>query len=671
VYQRRFPISAKLTVATLLPLGIAIVCCWLVGVSVLANRVVNQAQAKVRTDLNAAQALYQAELNHIRDVVRFAAVIPVTVEAFAKTDRDALQQQLSPLRHTEQFDIFTAIDAKGTVLTRAANARSFGDDRSRDALISRALKGDVVSSTIVLSPEAMRLEGPELAQKAAIKLVPTPFAQPRADTSEQAGMFLMTAAPVKDEQGNILGALLGGVLLNNNSTLVDRIKAILYEGAPEESQSLGTATVFLGDVRIATNVLMEGGVRAIGTRMAADVFNTVLLKRERHVGRAFVVKEWHFAAYEPLLSLEGVPIGALYVGLREEPYSSLKINIGVLFSIVLLIGGAMGTLSSQTLSQRLARPIKDLEALVRRVAAGERGLTSPVTTRDEVGDLAEGFNQMSAALAHQDLEIRELTRGLEQKVKERTAELAEKNRQLEKAREDLVHAEKLAAVGELAAGVAHEINNPMAIIRGNAELLQMAIPPGHDSRDEIDAIAQQVLRVERIVANLLRFARSEHLQLDDLVMSSLLDEILATIGYQVSMEAIRIERDFPQDAPLIRGDRELLRQVFTNLILNAVQAMPAGGTLMLGIASNPEEPASCRITVSDTGGGILPEHRSQLFNPFFTTKPTGTGLGLSVSYGIIKDHGGSIQVTSTPGTGATFIVQLPCAGHSGNESSPA
>jgi len=658
VPNRRFPISAKLTVATLVPLAVAIVCCWLVGVSVLTNRVLNQAQEKVRTDLNAAQALYQAELNHIRDVVRFTVVIPVTVKAFARNDRATLDSQLSALRQTEQFDIFTAIDARGAVLTRAANPGAFGDDRSRDTLIARALKGETVSGTIVISPEAMHREGQELARKANIQLVPTPHARPRNDTSEQAGMFLMTAAPVKDDRGNILGVLLGGVLLNHNNTLVDRVKAILYEGGTAKLTDIGTATIFLGDVRIATNVVKEDGSRAIGTRMAADVFNTVLLKRERHMGRAFVVKEWHFAGYEPLFSLDGVPIGALYVGLREAPYSSLKMSIGVLFSIVLLIGGAMGSVLSQILSRRLARPIKELEALVRRVAAGERGLTSQVATRDEVGDLAEGFNQMSAALARQEQKIGDLTRGLEQKVSERTAELAEKNRQLEKAREDLVRAEKLAAVGELAAGVAHEINNPMAIIRGNAELLQMALPPEHWNRDEVDAIAQQVLRVERIVANLLRFARRERLQVGAVDIPALLDEILATIGHQVPLDTIEIQRDFAAGLPLLPGDPELLRQVFTNLILNAVQAMPTGGSLALAVRSIPAD-GCCLITVSDTGSGIAPEHRSQLFNPFFTTKPTGTGLGLSVSYGIIKDHGGTIQVTSTPGSGATFTVQLP------------
>ncbi len=658
--QRRFPISAKLTVATLVPLAIAIVCCWLVGVTVLASRMTTQAQEKVRTDLNAAQALFQSELNHIRDVVRFTAVIPTMVAAFAQSDRTLLDGQLSPLRQSEQFDIFTAIDAKGTVLARSTNPLSFGDDYARDALISRALKGEVATGTVILSSVAMQREGTPLVERAAIKLLQTPHARPRHDAVEQAGMFLLTAAPVKDGRGNLLGVLLGGILLNNNNALVDRIKETLFEGQSAVDEDRGSATIFLGDVRIATNVQDNDGNRAIGTRMADDVYDRVLLKRERLIGRAFVVKDWNFAGYEPILSQQGVPIGALYVGLREKPFTSLKLNIGILFSVILLFGAAMGTISSQILSQRLAKPIKELEALVRQVAAGKRGLTSPITTRDEIGDLATEFNQMSAALARQDQEIGELTRGLEQKVAERTTELAEKNQQLEKTREELVRAEKLAAVGELAAGVAHEINNPMAIIRGNAELLQMAFPQGHENLEEIDAIATQVQRVERIVANLLRFARRERLQITLVRPATILDEILTTIVHQEPLEAITVARTFPLDLPLIPGDAELLRQVFTNLILNAIQAMPDGGTLTLACRAVPEQ-GQCRISVSDTGNGILPEHRSQLFNPFFTTKPTGTGLGLSVSYGIVNDHGGNIQVESIPGAGATFVVLLPLA----------
>ena len=188
----------------------------------------------------------------------------------------------------------------------------------------------------------------------------------------------------------------------------------------------------------------------------------------------------------------------------------------------------------------------------------------------------------------------------------------------------------------------------------------MAIPPDGSNREEADTIAQQVGRVERIVASLLKFARRERKYLGKTDVHRLLDEIVAQVGHQAPLAGITVRKEYAPDLPPISGDTEQLRQVFTNLILNAVQAMPAGG----GLALTTEEDVPMEtgvVTVSDTGVGIEPENLEQIFNPFYTTKATGTGLGLSVSYGIVKDHGGKIEVTSDPGGGSSFRVSLPQA----------
>jgi two-component system, NtrC family, sensor kinase len=145
---------------------------------------------------------------------------------------------------------------------------------------------------------------------------------------ERAGMMLISAAPVRDDAGNIIGALCGGVLLNNNNTLVDRIKSIVYEGAQADGKDVGSATIFLGDLRIATNVLTSAGTRAIGTRLSEEVYNRVILRKGKWLGQAFVVNDWYFTAYEPILSLEGIPIGALYVGMMEKPHTTIQIQPG-------------------------------------------------------------------------------------------------------------------------------------------------------------------------------------------------------------------------------------------------------------------------------------------------------------------------------------------------------
>ncbi|ACM19990.1 sensor histidine kinase, HAMP domain-containing [Geotalea daltonii FRC-32] len=658
--QKRFSIKRKLSIAILIPIAVAILICWLAGVFILNTRVVRQAQEKVRNDLNAAREVYLHEVGHIRDVVRFTASAPYTAAAL-HGNREVLAGILAPLRQTEQLDLFMALDAQGRVLYRANNPAASSDDKSRNPVITRALKGEIIAGTWIVSAEAMAMEGNQLAEQATIPILSTPHARPTTETMERAGMMLIAAAPVRDGAGRIIGALCGGVLLNKNNSLVDKIKSIVYEGVKADGKDVGSATIFLGDLRIATNVLTSGGSRAIGTRLSEEVYNRVILHKEKWIDRAFVVNDWYFTAYEPILSVDGVPLGSLYVGMLEKPYTAIKFRLGLLFSGVLLVGAVIGIAVAGWLAARLAKPVKELENAARRVAAGERDVQCLISSRDELGDLAEEFNQMNRALMQREDDIRELNRGLENKVRERTAELEEKNRLLVKAREELVRAEKLAAIGELAAGVAHEINNPMAIIRGNTELLQMSVPEGADNRDEVDTIYQQVGRVERIVGNLLRFARQEKKQLGHVRVNELMEEILAQIVHQVPLSHIRIIKEYEPGLPILEGDSEQIRQVLTNLVLNAIQAMDKGGILTVRTQLDRQREQT-EIMIADTGTGIEADNLQQIFNPFFTTKANGTGLGLSVSYGIVNDHGGTIRVESKAGKGSTFKVSLPIKG---------
>jgi len=383
----------------------------------------------------------------------------------------------------------------------------------------------------------------------------------------------------------------------------------------------------------------------------------VLLEKKKWIARAFVVNDWYFTAYEPILGLNGDAVGSLYVGMLEKPYSQMQKNINSILYLVLLVTSLLGIAFSSFIGTLLARPIRELESLAHRVALGERDLQMEVPAADEVGDLARAFNQMTRALSRQEAEINLLHRGLELKVQERTAELSEKNRQLLETQAELARAEKLADLGIMAAGVAHEINTPLAIIRGNTEVLEMCLPPDHGNREEVEIISRQTERMAKIVGNLLAFARQKSLDRRQVEVHAVLDDILAQIGHQVSLERVQVERDYDPDLGAIKGDADQLRQVFSNLILNATQAMPHGGTLTLATRSLGPG-AGCSVEVADTGTGIAPEHLEKIFTPFFTTKDSGTGLGLSVSYGIVKDHGGDIQVTSSP-LGTRFRIILP------------
>ena len=654
---RRFPIRAKLTFGALAPLFVAFFLCSLTGLYLINEKIANQAQEKVRTDLNSAREVYRNELDRIGELVDLTAASPFAVAAFGTGDRAVIAQLLASLQTKKHLDILTAVDAYGQVIYRAHNPQLSGDHPTNSVFLSRALSGVAVTGSAVLSEHQLAAENPLLAQRASISLVTTPHSRPRASTAERSGMVMVSAAPVRNAAGKIIGALYGAVLLNNNNSLVDRIKEIVYEGVKFNGTDVGSATLFLGDTRIATNVLASSGARAIGTRLSEEVYQRVLLEKKKWIARAFVVNDWYFTAYEPILDLRGEAIGSLYVGMLEKPYTQMQKDINATLFAVLLVTSLIGIGVSWFIGTLLARPIRELEKLAHRVALGERDLQMELQPTDEVGDLANAFNQMTRALTRQEAEIGLLHRGLELKVQERTAELSDKNSQLLQTQADLARAEKLADLGIVAAGVAHEINTPLAIIRGNTEVLEMCLPPGHANREEVEIISQQTERMAKIVGNLLTFARQKSLDRRQVVIHEILDDILSQIGHHAAMSEVIVRRAYASDLASFRGDADQLRQVFSNLILNATQAMPKGGTLTL-TTSALGPGGGCAVEIADTGRGILPEHLEKIFTPFFTTKDNGSGLGLSVSYGIVKDHGGDIQVESSP-NGTRFRIAIP------------
>ncbi|WP_136525625.1 cache domain-containing protein [Geomonas ferrireducens] len=653
----RFPIRAKLTVGSVAPLFVAFFICSLAGLYIINDKIASQAQEKVRTDLNSAREIYRNELERIRELMDLTATNPYNSSSIVAGE-ESIRQLLRTRLQNKHLDILTAVDATGKVLYRAHSPQLRGD-RQSTYFVEQALKGVAVTGTSVLTPEQLSQEGIALVNRATIPLISTPHARPRADKSERSGMVMVSAFPLKNRDGKVIGALYGGILLNNNNALVDKIKDIVYEGVKFRGTDVGSATIFLGDARIATNVRTTDGARAIGTRVSQEVYQRVIVEKKKWIRRAFVVNDWYFTAYEPILDLQGKAVGSLYVGMLEKPYTHMQKSVNSILYLVLFVTSLIGIAVSGFIGTLLARPIKELEKLAHRVARGERDLQIEVHSTDEVGDLAEAFNLMTRALGRQEAEIGLLHRALELKIEERTAQLSDKTRLLAQTQADLARAEKLADLGIVAAGVAHEINTPLAIIRGNTEVLEMCLPTEHPNREEVEIISQQTERMAKIVGNLLTFARQKSLNQRQFMVHEVLDDIVSQIRHQVPMDAISVKWEYDLNLGPVTGDTDQLRQVFSNIILNAVQAMlPAGGTLRL--TTRPHGPGNgCIIQICDTGKGIDAEHLEKIFTPFFTTKDSGTGLGLSVSYGIVKDHGGDIRVSSTPGMGTCFEIELP------------
>ena len=256
---------------------------------------------------------------------------------------------------------------------------------------------------------------------------------------------------------------------------------------------------------------------------------------------------------------------------------------------------------------------------------------------------------------------------LEQKVEERTRELTEANRKLEQslddlraAQEQLIQAEKLSALGELIAGVAHELNSPLSTIALSSELaMSIAVAPEGRLRTQLERIGEATVHCQQIVKSLVSFARKQKPEPAYIDVNALCDKALELVVGQLKVSNIRLEKRFDERVPRTMADPHQLQQVFVNLATNAYQAMASGSGRGKLLVETQAGDGVIHVRFHDDGPGISPERQRKIFDPFFTTKPEGTGLGLSISYGIIKAHGGEISVRSAPGEGTTFLVDVP------------
>ncbi|MFQ6024725.1 MAG: sensor histidine kinase, partial [Acidiferrobacterales bacterium] len=314
------------------------------------------------------------------------------------------------------------------------------------------------------------------------------------------------------------------------------------------------------------------------------------------------------------------------------------------------------------------QPIERMTAVVRATHAGLDQRIGNVDSRDEVGELARQFDAMLELLKQRNREIQYAADQLEQKVDERTRELEKKNIDLEhtvsllqQARQQLVITEKLAALGQMAAGIAHEINNPTTVILGNLDLLASELGGAANAvQEEIDLIVQQVDRIRYIVDSLLQFAKpsptNDELDLQEVDINRAVEDTLPLVRHTMEKASIDVHSKFSASRTVCIRRYEL-QEVLINLLLNAARATPTGGTVE--VTTKDWDQRGVVISVRDNGVGIAPDKLSRVFDPFFTTdKRHGTGLGLSVSYGLIRRYGGEITVKSELGSGTVFHVWL-------------
>jgi len=356
----------KIFTKTKLPLIFLAIAC-LIGVStslivnyLITNQIISEAQDRVKEDLNTAKYVYNSKIREIDRTVQWISTRHILKKALREKNVSSIREEIKGLMIEEGFDLMTLVDREGRVIYRFHNPQRSGDSLFNDPFIKSSLKKNGISGTQVLSSEELFKEGEELAQKAFIRMIPVPKEKPTTKIEEGSGMILKSAHPVMDYNGEVLGALSGGVLINRNYEIVDLIKNIVFKDAKYKGKEIGTATIFLGDLRISTNVLDREGNRAIGTRAMDEVQQQVLGKGIPWIHRAFVVDDWYITAYEPIRDIHGNIVGMLYVGMLESKYAIMKERLVLLFFFFSMSGMLVALAISFILSYRmLKKKIKD------------------------------------------------------------------------------------------------------------------------------------------------------------------------------------------------------------------------------------------------------------------------------------------------------------------------
>ncbi len=614
------------------------------GLRIIQNRVVGEAQQQVRLDMGSARAIFDNKLHDVETILDLVAIKKAVVDAASDKlwASDDLQQRLGVIQRSFGLDFITVVSPEGQVVLRTAPPHHVGDYRLQDPAVARALKGEPVFGVRVLSHNELLREGDGLAEKAFLALEKTPRARPSPKTTEDRGMVMMGAVPIfKGPQ--LLGVLYGGVLLNRNQELVDRITEVVYKNETYKGSPMGTATLFLDDCRISTTVRLPNGNRAIGTRASKEVADRVLDNGEPWINPAYVVKDRYLTAYEPVRDLDGKVVGMLYVGRLEQPFADLGRQVMRQYAGLLVFGLAAALILAFFVAGRLARPIHQLVEESNRIHQGERHV--PVAERSscrEIEDLVVAFNEMAAA--REDREIK----------------LGEANEKLRALNESYM---------DMLGFVSHELKSPVASIMNYAFLLKQRkigdlSPAQEKAVNNIEGNSKRIVEMVRHYLNLSRIENGELRPVTTRVsvVADVVRPLLESTEADLQARHMRVENRIPEST-LLRADLNMTREVFENLITNGVKYGRDGGLLSLDAQAVD---GVVRFAVRNEGVGIPPDKYAAVFQKFTrieddqqTRRQKGTGLGLFITKHIVEAHGGRIEIESVPQQWVEFRFTLP------------
>jgi len=627
-------------------LGIIVIFVMLaLSIGALSIRYVNinticEAKNRVRIYTRAAWEIHNREIAQIESALEVLAHSSSVEEALQHAgDEQQLfeaRETLERIRHEQEMDVLNLLAPDGTVILRTRYPYAAGDNLASDPIVQQVMAEEQNSSgNIIFSEERLNVAGEGLLERVV------------AIGQEPLGMFAGAAIPVT-EDGRMIGILEMGTLLNGAVQEVDRIRDAVFENETYDGKPVGTATIFMGDLRISTNVLNNQDRRAVGTRVSDEVAEQVLEDGEPWTGRAYVVDTWYLSQYDPIRNPNGDIIGMLYVGELEQKYLDLRRQAVAMFLAVVFGGMLVAFLTFYFLTRGVVRPIGKLSDATRRLSSGNLGYRVDIERDDELGELGSSFNTMAERLEGQRRQIEQN----QHRLKELNDELRTTNRNYM----------------EMLGFVSHELNNPLS----SAMMSLHTVKDGYlgelteAQEKSLDSVARSLDYFQDMVKNYLDLSRLEKGELEArkqmvALRPRILEPVLEGLRKSLEDRGMRVVDKMP-DHLEVYADSNLLRIVYDNLLSNAIKYGEEGGTIELDADVGAD-----RVTLSilNEGEGISPEQMPKLFKKFSRlempehAQEKGTGLGLYICREIVEEHGGRIWADSDEGEWARFSFALP------------
>lgn len=601
---------------------------------------IREAENKVKVYIKEAWAINLCKVERIRLVLEILAQEQEIRDLLKDPDNKSLlgkvRNNLENVRKRQNMAVLTLLDSKGKVILRTRPPYNRGDILSDDPMVKKVILTNTSSKNeIILSSERLYIEGEGLADR-CLKF-----------GGEPKGMLMGSAVPIILD-GELKGIIQMGNLLNGATEEVDRIREGVFENKNYNKKPVGTATIFMGDLRISTNVLNDKGSRAIGTRVSKEVADHVLKKGLSWTGRAWVVNAWYLSQYDPIKDPEGNIIGMLYVGELEQKYLDMRKQAVISHLSVIFSGMILAFLVFYAISRSILKPIQKLSYATKMLSNNDFSYRVAVGSKDEMGTLSTSFNHMAEQLQKQRKEIQ-----LHQKALEGT------NEELKTINRNYM---------EMLGFVSHELKNPLS----SAILGLFTVKDGYlgelnePQKKGLESVAHSLEYFHDMIKNYLDLSRLEKGELRVNKKSiALRSEVIMPIFEELKREfkekKMKVENHIHKSI-VLKADRDLLMIVYDNLLSNAIKYGREGGIIKLDLKDGESE---YTLSVYNEGAGIPNEKMPMLFKKFSRIDTPeyagkkGTGLGLFVCREIIEKLGGKIWAESEEGKWIRFSFIIP------------